>query len=329
MTNILILSCGTRNKVIQYFRKALDGKGKVIAADRSTLAPALYDADKYYILPGITDPDYLNRVLEICKTEQVNGVLSLIDPELTLLARHSDVFIKNGVQVIGSSVEACERSFDKFIMYQWMAEHQYPCALTFDNGEDFFLAEAEGRISYPVFIKPVRGSASVNVTKANDCATVEWMLSHYEDLIIQESLTGQEIGADVYVDIISGEVVSIFLKKKLLMRAGETDKAVSYKEEHLFAFIERFVLECGFKGPIDIDLFDENGKWYISEVNPRFGGGYPLAYECGCDHMKLIVNNLQGLMNEKQIGRYESGVYMMKYNDVEIQRFPNYSSECR
>lgn len=138
--------------------------------------------------------------------------------------------------------------------------------------------------------------------------------------MIQEFLDGQEIGADVYIDMISGEVVSIFTKKKLVMRAGETDKSISFKDDKLFAFIEKFVLEAGYQGQIDIDIFENNGEYYISEVNPRFGGGYPHAYECGCDHMSLIVNNLNGIANKKSIGEYESNIYMMKYNEVLIKK---------
>ena len=137
--------------------------------------------------------------------------------------------------------------------------------------------------------------------------------------MIQEYLDGQEIGADVYIDMISGEVVSIFTKKKIKMRAGETDKAVSFKESKLFELMEQFVLEAGYRGQIDIDIFEKDGQFYISEVNPRFGGGYPHAYECGCDHMKIILNNLNGIRNEKNIGAYEEGIYMMKYNEVEIR----------
>ena len=120
--------------------------------------------------------------------------------------------------------------------------------------------------------------------------------------------------------MISHQVVSIFTKKKIVMRAGETDKAVSFKDEKLFALIEKFALESGWSDQIDIDIFDVNGEYYISEVNPRFGGGYPHAYECGCDHMSLILNNLRGTANEKKIGAYDEGVYMMKYNEVMIKR---------
>ena len=116
--------------------------------------------------------------------------------------------------------------------------------------------------------------------------------------MIQEFLDGQEIGADCYIDMVSGELASVFTKKKLVMRAGETDKAVSFKDEKLFEIIKRFVLQSGFAGQIDIDIFDVNGEYYISEVNPRFGGGYPHAYECGCDHMTLIINNLNKYLIE-------------------------------
>ena len=70
----------------------------------------------------------------------------------------------------------------------------------------------------------------------------------------------------------------------------------------------------------DIDIFDVDGEYYISEVNPRFGGGYPHAYECGCNHIKLILNNLEGKTNAKNIGAYDEGVYMMKYNEIMVRK---------
>ena len=61
-------------------------------------------------------------------------------------------------------------------------------------------------------------------------------------------------------------------------------------------------------------------RYYISEVNPRFGGGYPHAYECGVNHMKLILNNLQGEQNKVNIGNYDEEIYMMKYNEIAIKK---------
>ena len=286
----------------------------------SNLAPAVYEADKFYQVPRMTEVGYIDVIFDICQKEQIDAVFSLIDPELSLLALHQERFAEMGVTVIGSSYELCERSLDKMKMYRWLKEHGYFCAKSYDSKETFYQDVEQGLISYPVFVKPVRGSASIAISKVENQEAIDLLFSHDKNLMIQEYLKGQEIGADVYIDMISGEVVSIFTKKKLVMRAGETDKSVSFKDEKLFVLIEQFVKEAGYRGQIDIDIFEIEGEYYISEVNPRFGGGYPHAYECGCDHMSFIVNNLEGKANARQIGRYKEGIYMMKYNEIKIRR---------
>ena len=209
-------------------------------------------------------------------------------------------------------------SLDKYQMFLWLNEHGYKCAKSYMKKEEFYEDIKNDKIKYPVFVKPAKGSASIAISKVYDQKTVDLLFAHNDGLMVQEYLDGQEIGADVYIDLISGQVVSIFTKKKIKMRAGETDKAVSFKDEKLFTLIRDFVSEAGYKGQIDIDIFDINGEYYISEVNPRFGGGYPHAYESGCDHMKLILNNLNDVVNEKNVGAYENGIYMMKYNEVKV-----------
>lgn len=325
MSNVLVLSCGTRNKIIQYFKKALTAPngervGKVVATDMSDIAPSIYEADAYYIVPRMTADGYIDVIFDICKKEKITAVLSLIDPELSLLSKHKDQFSDLGVTVIGSPYHLCELSLDKMLMYKWLVSHGYRAARSYDDKDLFYRDLESGVISFPVFVKPICGSASIAINKVYDRETLEILFAHDKGLMIQEYLKGQEIGADVYIDMISGEVVSVFTKKKLVMRAGETDKAVSFKDDRLFELIQRFVREAGYRGQIDIDIFDLDGEYFISEVNPRFGGGYPHAYECGCDHMKMIVNNIEGKMNVPGIGGYDAGVYMMKYNEVILKR---------
>lgn len=317
--NILILSAGTRNKIVQYFKKTLGENGKVITTDMSTIAPAIYESDKYYIVPRITEPGYIDIILDICKKENISGVLSLIDPELSLLAENEDKFKAVGTTVIGSSYELCERALDKMQMFQWLRSHGYNCAKSYVDKNEFFADVKTGKANYPAFVKPVRGSASIAISKVFDNETVDLLFDHSDNLMIQEYLDGQEMGADCYIDLLSGELVSVFTKKKIVMRAGETDKSVSFKDEKLFELIKKFVNESGWRGQIDIDIFEINGEYHISEVNPRFGGGYPHAYECGADHMKLIVNNLNGIVNSDVIGNYKENVYMMKYNEIMIK----------
>ena len=323
MTNILILSAGTRNKVIQYFKKELEEKGRVIATDMSELAPAVYEADKFYKVPRMTDEGYIDVILEICRKEKVDGILSLIDPELSLLAKNKEKFEAIGTTIIGSDYDVCELSLDKIKMYEFCVNHGFKAAKSWNSVSDFKSALLANEVTFPVFVKPQCGSASIAISKVYDMETVELLFDHAkegEQLMIQEFLNGQELGVDVYIDMISGKVVSIFAKKKIVMRAGETDKSVSFKDEKLFALVKEFVYAANYRGQIDIDRCDIDGEYYISEVNPRFGGGYPHAYECGCNHMRLIVNNLLKQENIPVIGNYDVGVYMMKYNELRVQK---------
>lgn len=317
--NILILSAGTRNKVVQYFKKAVGNNGKVIATDCSNLAPAVYEADAFYLVPRITAPGYLDKVLDICKKERIDGVFSLIDPELSLLAKEKEKFLQIGTTPIISPYDLVEICFDKYKMFRLLQDMQIPTGMCYVEKEAFYADKAAGKIVYPVFVKPVKGSASLNINKVTSDEELEVLFASYEDLMIQEFMNGQEYGADVYIDMLSGKCTSIFLKKKIKMRAGETDKSVSVKNAALFDGIQKFVEKCGFCGMIDIDIFEINGTFYISEVNPRFGGGYPHAYECGVDMPTQVLNNLAGKENAVTIGQYKEGICMMKYNEIAIR----------
>lgn len=318
--NILILSAGTRNKIIQYFKKELNGEGKVIATDCSNLAPAIYDADKYYIVPRITDKNYTNIILDICKKENIDTLISLIDPELSLIAKNVELFKEIGVNPIISDYDKVEMCFDKYKMYEFLTKNAFKTPKSYINKEVFLEDLEKGKIAFPVFVKPIKGSASININKINNREELDVVWRQADNLMIQEFMDGQEYGADVYIDMVSKEPVAIFTKKKIKMRAGETDKSVSVKDKKLFELIKRFVKKAGVKGIIDIDIFDINGEYYISEVNPRFGGGYPHAYECGVNVPRMIINNIKGQENKEKIENYKENIYMMKYNEIRIIR---------
>ena len=321
--NILILSAGTRNKIVQYFKKTVGDSGRIIATDCSNLAPAVYEADAFYLVPRITAPDYLDRILAICEKEKIDGVFSLIDPELSLLAKERERFLAVGTTPIVSPYEMVETCFDKYRMYELLQKMNIPTGKCYVDKETFYKAVEQGEISYHVFVKPVKGSASININKVSSREEVEVLFSCYDNLMIQEFMNGTEYGADVYVDMCSHKCTSIFVKEKIKMRAGETDKSVSVKDPVLFDMIEKFAEDCGFTGMIDIDIFKIDGMYYISEVNPRFGGGYPHAYECGVNFPARVLANLGGETGEKAIGAYKEGICMMKYNEIAIRDMEN------
>ena len=256
--------------------------------------------------------------MDICKKENIDTLISLIDPELSLISKNIELFREIGVNPIISDYDKVEMCFDKYEMYKFLINNNFKTPKSYIDKEKFLEDLEKGEITFPVFVKPVRGSASININKINNKEELEVVWKQADNLIIQEFMNGQEYGADVYIDMLSNEPVAIFTKKKIKMRAGETDKSVSVKDEALFNLIKDFVKKAGFKGIIDIDIFEIDGEYYISEVNPRFGGGYPHAYECGVNVPKMIINNVKGIENEEQIGNYKENIYMMKYNEIKI-----------
>ena len=317
--NILFCSAGRRAELLKDFRKSMDEDDRIIAADLSNLAPALYVADAYYLVPRIDDPTYLDTILEICRKEKINAVTTLIDPEIELLAKNRARFEEIGVEVLAPNTETAGLCFDKFKMYQYLTAHGISTPDTWGDYVSAMDAIESGGLSFPVFVKPRTGSGSVGARKVHDAETLKSLCEADPSLIIQRLMTG-DLDADVYIDTISHKAVSAFSKRKLETRIGGASKTISFKDEKLFDFIRRITDLLKFNGPVDMDFFYQNGVYYLSEVNPRFGGAYLHAYGAGVDFIKLIKNNLDGIENTPVFGNYENDVVMMMYDSVVITK---------
>ena len=318
--NILILSCGTRNKVVQYFRKAFAGIGSVVATDMSPYAPALYEADKYYIVPRMTAPGYIEVILDICRKERIDVITTLIDPEIEILANNRALFEEMGITVLAPYRETAELCFDKYKLFLHLKDRGITTPYTCASLEETLAALAENRLSLPLFVKPRTGSGSVGARRVE---TVDQLREAWEaepGLIAQELMECADIDADVYIDTVSHEIVSIFAKRKLETKIGGASKTVSFRDEALERFLREALADLHFNGPIDVDLFEKNGQYYLSEINPRFGGAYLHAYGAGVDFIKLIENNVRGAANTPCFGNYEENVVMMMYDSVVIEK---------
>ena len=318
--NILILSAGTRCKIVEYYRELMKGEGIVIATDCSPDAPALYAADKGEIVPRINEPDYLETILQLVSRYDIRGCFSLIDPELSLLAKEQELFRALGCTPMISPYPLVEDCLHKARTAGLFAANGLASAKSYGTLQGFDEDLKAGRIGFPVFVKPEDGSASMDIRRVDDYETLSGLTARDPNLMIQEYMDCSEYGADCSIDMISGRLVSVFLKKKLRMRAGETDKSVSVADEELFRRIAEFTEKAGFRGQIDIDLFFRDGEWIFSEINPRYGGGYPHAWACGVDMPSLYLNNLKGVTNEVRLGGYPEGVVMMKYSELATRR---------
>lgn len=320
LLNVLILSCGTRNKLVGYFKKKENGFGRVIVTDCNLLAPALYIADKYYIVPKYKEEGYFEALIDIIKKEEIDLVIPLQEEELIIISKQKQKIeqaVNNKALIACSSYETVSLCKDKFEFYRALSSNGVSNVQTFSKDRFEECIKTFGT----VILKPRFGAGSVNTTITSDEHFGKELIANSDDeLIIQPFVKGIEYGVDVYRDFISHEIVSIFIKKKIRMRAGETEKSVSVVNESINDLVCRAVETVGALGQLDIDIIEQNGEYYILEMNPRFGGGYPHAYECGVNFPKMLANNCNGIKNEKALDDYEKDVYCLKYSDVVVTK---------
>ncbi len=314
--NLMVLSPGRKVQLIKKLKTALNQQGrKLLALDMSSYAPALYFADQYFVI----EKDfhnlvaYINKVIEICVQAKVSHVMTFIDPELSLLAQYRQQFAQHNITLIISANKEIAATLDKNLFYSTYGQDLN----LIKTYQDYAAVQAglnKKEIEFPLIVKPQNGSASEGLHKIG--SAVE--LARYQNqpgFVFQPVIQGKELGIDAYFDLITGKLVSVFMKEKLAMRAGETDKAVSIYRADVLAVIEKLGSVADFCGPLDIDMFiADNGELLINEINPRFGGGYIQAHYCGVNFVDLIVKNVLGQANMAKLGEYKLGVIMMKSN---------------
>lgn len=318
--NILLCSVGRRGELIKNFKSSLGERSTIVATDCDPTAPALYIADKPYIVPEITADNYLTTLLEICEREKIKAVTTFIDPEIKLLSENRERFSALGVEVLAPCRKTASICFDKYDMFKYIKQCKIKTVKTYPSFEAFFVDHQSQEIDFPVFVKPRTGSGSVGATKVKSLDRLKLLCEDNQDLIIQEFMEGTDISADVYVDTVQHKPVSVFLKRKLATTIGGANKTISFKDAALFEMIDELTQYFDFRGPIDIDFFYKEGEYYLSEINPRFGGGYVHAHRCGVNFIELISNNIKGFENERNMGDYEENVLMMMYDSVVIRK---------
>lgn len=312
--NILICSAGRRVKLVEYFQKEIHQiNGMVVAVDCDPTAPALYQADAFEIVPRFEHKEYISQIKYLCHKYQIKAVLSLIDPELTLLAGFKDEFAQDGIEVIVSDKKVVDICFDKFQTYQFLQEQAIPAVRTYVEVEKVINDINIGKLHFPLIVKPRNGSASIGISLITRLKQLEEYKN--EDIVIQPYIKGEEYGVDCYIDLILNKPSNIFMKRKIKMRAGETDKSVSVKDPKLKALVEKLIDVLKLSGPIDIDCFKAGDEYLISEINPRFGGGYLHAHEMGQNFVKNIINNLSGRANTENSADYKEGTTLVKFDN--------------
>ena len=319
--NVMIMSPGRRVEIIEYFKKELKLiNGKVFTLDMNPFVAANFYSDKsFYVEKDFDNLDaYMEDVLSICKKMNVDCVLSLIDPELPLLTLYKTRFEEAGIKVMISDSDLVKATFDKMCFYNYFSKY-LPVVWTTDNKGVLLEALENGKIDFPIFAKPRRGSGSAGLTNIINIDELN-KFNPRDEYIYQPFSKKNEYGVDMYFDMESGRLIQYFIKEKIAMRSGETDKSISMHNDSIKEIVMKLDGK-GFRGTVDMDVFlGFDGKYYVNEINPRFGGGYPHAYRCGMNYIKNLMDNLQGTSLTCALDDYEDGIMMMKYNNYHFVR---------
>ena len=305
--NILLTSVGRRAYMVKYFLEAVGEQGQVHVCNSDDKTVAFHYADKSVIAPLIYDEAYVPFLLTYCRENKIDLLISLFDIDLPVLARNRERFAEIGTRVLVSDAEIVDICNDKWKTYLFLKQNGFLVPRTYISLQKVLLALDSGELQYPIIIKPRFGCGSIAMSIAED----EMALLYYfrrntravsrsylkyesasvpddEQILYQEYLDGEEYGADLINDL-NGVYQNAIVKKKIAMRAGETDIARVVGEPVLQAEAERLARLTGHIANMDVDMFLVDGKPYILEMNARFGGGYPFSHQAGCDLPAAIV----------------------------------------
>ncbi len=319
--NLLFCTVGRRGYIVDYFKKNLSEGSKIIGtSDRDNCAQeftsGFHYCDKHFIVAKIQNEEqYIDDLLTICKKEKIDLLLSFYDFDSYTLSKHIDKFKALGVTPIISSYEVNEISFDKLKTYRYLIENGFKSPWTMSREE----VSCKKIPSFPVIVKPRFGFGSNAINIARNKNEMDFFLNYYidEELIVQQMLSGHEYSFDILNDL-NTNPITVVVKRKIKMRAGETDQGYALKDKYLM----KTGLQLGKKlkhiGPLDVDFFLVEGEPYILELNPRFGGGYPITHLSGIDFTKLLIDMVNDKLdpNYNKYHHYEEGNVAIK--DIKI-----------
>lgn len=321
--NILITSIGQRGYLIDHFKESARGQIGVYAADATKYAPGLQKADKAFVLPYAGDPAYFPRLLQICKENDISGVISINDLELSVLARHKRDLAQHGIMAVVSDPEVVDICFDKYKTFEFCTKNgiRVPRTYLWTDVKQIEEDVGSGKLSFPIVAKPRKGSRSIGVHLVHDLTQLlveidrmnSQAIPEDERFIFQEYIDSEQYSVHVFNDA-SLRPVAVVGMVNIFRHLGETF--------HIKTFRDRALIELGIAigeklkhlGPLSADVHQRgNGEYVVLEFNPRISGCYSLSHYAGADFPGKICRLLRNEPIEFDAAdSFEDGVIMLK-----------------
>ncbi len=304
MTAVLFTCAGRRVDIVSAFGRA---GATTIASDLSPLAPALYHADHHAFLPRIEDPGYLPKLAEVVATYDVRLVVPLTDLDQVLLARARDKG-ELGAEALLPRAEVVERVNDKYLAHEFFGSNGIA------SPSSWLPDELPDELAFPVLVKAREGFGSQHIYRAENREQLDFFLGYTKaESFVQKCCQGEEFSIDVFCDF-DGRCLNAIPRTMIESRGGESIKGMTIKDWDLIEYGAHVAETLGLKGPANIQCFrEEEGRHEVTDVNPRFGGAFPLPLAAGSRYPELAIALANGEHPEPRLGEFKEGIVMARF----------------
>lgn len=310
--NILILSAGRRVELIKCFKEAAKIKGiksNIVAADMSKTAPATYFADKSYIIPRVAQEGYIESIIDICNKEEIKLIVPTIDTELMVISVNKALIEeRTKAKVLVSDKRVIDICRNKKNTNKFFEKNGFGVPREISEKDI-----NEENYNFPLFIKPLNGSSSINAFKINNKKELEFFKDYIKKPIIQECIEGKEYTIDAFMDF-DGQPITIVPRERIATRSGEISKGKIIKDRDLIDEVRKVVEILKPIGHITLQCMKTNEGIKFIEINPRFGGGAPMSIKAGANSP---LNLYKLLLGEKLFYNedYEDNMMALRFDD--------------
>ncbi len=318
--NILLSSAGRRVALMTIFKKTLEEmnlKGEVMATDMSLSSSAFHIADKAFIVPRCTENSFVREMLDICEKNEIRLIIPTIDTELPIYAENRDLFSKVGTEVVVSSPSAIAVAGDKEKTHSWLLDHDFPTVRQTTVEIAKGNLRKEHGFDFPFLVKPKSGSSSIGVAIVNNLRELD-VFTNDGDYVVQSIAPGIEYTVDSMLNRKSKCICAV-PRRRLEVRAGEVSKGMTVRAPEIQTLAKRISESLpGAFGVVTIQIFwdEKSGELNVIEINPRFGGGYPLSFEAGANFPKCIIEESLGLPQSSEWDQWKDKLVMLRFDDA-------------
>jgi carbamoyl-phosphate synthase large subunit len=303
VTAVLFTCAGQRVDIVSAFSRA---GATTVATDLDPLAPAIWHADHHALVPRVDDPGYVSALAALVAEHDVRLVVPLTDLDQLLLARSRDALAP--ALALVPDPDVCETMGDKYRAHVFFEEHGIPTPRSWLPGD------VPDDARWPLLVKVREGFGSRHIYRAHDRGELEFFLRYTTvDSFVQECCRGEEFSVDVFCDLES-RCLNAIPRTMIQSKGGESIKGATIADEELIRHAQRVAETVGIVGPANVQCFREpDGSLPVTDVNPRFGGGFPLPLAAGSGYPDLALALARGERPEPRLGEFRAGVVMTRF----------------